>query len=251
MKSGKSYLAFFLVILLQPALGADPPRLAPGEYRGTFSLTVYAGSDSAFILQNGVVFTFVDTGSINGMPLFPDSGQYSCYGIASPYNPPDGGGIYRVTPDSIHLIDLAFHTAEFDWTLILKGSFGINFRSDSLIITQKDTNRHRYRYMNLARQITAVAKHSLSQPDGWNLFQNYPNPFNPSTILNFQVGSVTEVSIDVFDLLGRRVDNLIHERLQAGVYSVPWNGSAHSSGIYLCRIVAGSFTKTIKLNLVR
>ena len=251
MKLGISTLAFFLLILFQPVLAADPPRLAPGEYRGTFALTVYAGTDSALIVKNGVVLTFVDTGSINGITLYPDSGQYNCSGISSLYNPPGGGGIYHVTPDSIHLVDLAFHNAEFDWTLILNGAFGINFRPDSLIITQNDTKRHRYRYMNLARQITAVPSRSLFQPDGWNLFQNYPNPFNPQTTISFQVGSATNVSIEVFDLLGRQVASLIHERIPAGVYSVPWNGYSYTSGIYFCRIVAGNFRKTIKLDLVR
>ena len=224
-------------------------RLTPGTYVGNFFCTFYAGTDSAITISNSVTFTFVDTGSYNGYTLFPDSGWYHCYGGG--LNPPSGGGIYHVTSDSIILSDRVAHTADFDWTLILNGAFSIQFRTDSLIMKQNDTKFLRYRYINLALQTTGVTKYTSSIARKWDIFQNFPNPFNPTTTITFEIGSKSEVTLVVFDLLGQQVATLLHGRFTAGVHSVLWNASAYSSGIYLCRIVAGDFTKTTKLALTK
>jgi hypothetical protein len=115
----------------------SPESLKPGEYLGTIAVTFNVGSDSAFVVQNGVTFTF------------NDSGWYTCRG-ENVLNPPAGGGSYKIEGDSLYLTDQAAHLAFFDWTLILNGAFHIQSRPDSLIFTQDDIQHRRYRYINLA-----------------------------------------------------------------------------------------------------
>jgi subtilisin family serine protease len=83
------------------------------------------------------------------------------------------------------------------------------------------------------------------------LQQNYPNPFNPSTNINYQLPIKNFVSIKVFDILGREVSNLVNQEIPAGNYSVSFDGSRLSSGIYFYRIKSGSFTQTRKMILMK
>jgi glucuronoarabinoxylan endo-1,4-beta-xylanase len=88
-------------------------------------------------------------------------------------------------------------------------------------------------------------------PVGFSLVQNYPNPFNPSTNIRIELPQASQVSLRVYDMLGREVSELVNERRDAGVHEVKFDGSELSSGVYLYRLQAGSFTQTRKLLLVR
>jgi hypothetical protein len=85
----------------------------------------------------------------------------------------------------------------------------------------------------------------------YHLDQNYPNPFNPSTTFSFTLPSRSFVSLKVFDLIGREVENLLSEEMQAGKHYRRWNASEFPSGIYFYRIQAGSFSETRKLVLLK
>ena len=88
-------------------------------------------------------------------------------------------------------------------------------------------------------------------PAEYNLSQNYPNPFNPETIINYQLTMNNYVTIKVYDILGREVATLVNEEKPAGKYSLNFDASKLSSGIYFYRIKAGSFTQTRKMILLR
>lgn len=87
---------------------------------------------------------------------------------------------------------------------------------------------------------------------------NYPNPFNPSTQIKYTVGGTggsglgaSKIRLVVYDLLSKEVAVLVNERKQPGSYEVTWDASGLSSGVYLCRMQAGSFVDTKRLLLVR
>ncbi len=88
-------------------------------------------------------------------------------------------------------------------------------------------------------------------PDRFSLSQNYPNPFNPNTVIKFQVTSLSDVKIAVFDILGREVATLVNEQLQPGTYEVDWDGSNFSSGVYYYKLSAGDFVETKKMVLIK
>ncbi|MCK6620086.1 MAG: FG-GAP repeat protein [Calditrichaceae bacterium] len=88
-------------------------------------------------------------------------------------------------------------------------------------------------------------------PAGYQLFQNYPNPFNPTTTIRFSLPRREHVTLKIFDLLGRKVATPVEGNLEPGEYSVVFDGSGLSSGVYFYRLEAGSFAAQKKLILVR
>ena len=88
-------------------------------------------------------------------------------------------------------------------------------------------------------------------PATFALEQNYPNPFNPATTVKFQIPNTEMVSINVYDISGRKVAEVMNTQLEAGYYSVNFNASVLPSGVYLYRITAGEFTDVKKMTLLK
>ena len=88
-------------------------------------------------------------------------------------------------------------------------------------------------------------------PTGYSLSQNYPNPFNPATNIKFAIPQAGFVKLTVFNMLGREVETLVNENLNAGTYNADWNASSYSSGVYFYKVQAGEFTDTRKMILVK
>ena len=88
-------------------------------------------------------------------------------------------------------------------------------------------------------------------PKDFSLSQNYPNPFNPTTNVEFQVSSLEFVTLKVLDVLGREVATLVNEERQPGTYTVRWDASGYPSGVYFCRMQAGSVVETKKMVLTK
>ena len=88
-------------------------------------------------------------------------------------------------------------------------------------------------------------------PVSYSLSQNYPNPFNPETQINYSIPSKQFVSIKVFDMLGRQVAQLVNGVNEAGNYSITFNGSGLSSGIYYYKMESESFVETKRMVLVK
>ena len=103
---------------------------------------------------------------------------------------------------------------------------------------------------------TAGLEMSEGQPRNFELESNYPNPFNSGTVIPFSLSSATEVHLQVFDVLGRPVVNLVVGRLQIGRYRVNWEGrdaggQSVSAGIYFYRLNSGKRAESRKMTLVR
>jgi hypothetical protein len=99
---------------------------------------------------------------------------------------------------------------------------------------------------------TAIAPDPGSAlPGRFALGQNYPNPFNPATNVEFSLPSTTTVQLKVYNLLGQEVATLVNGTLGAGTHTARFDASHLSSGIYLYRLVAGSFVSTMKMVLLK
>jgi hypothetical protein len=112
--------------------------------------------------------------------------------------------------------------------------------------TVRDSADKRY-----ARVFTSVKQVSPGVPENSMLLQNYPNPFNPGTVIEFQLHHAGEVSLKVYDVLGREVAVLANGTLNAGTYRVPFDGRQLASGIYYYRLVTGSFTDSKHMLLLK
>ncbi|KAA3604309.1 MAG: T9SS C-terminal target domain-containing protein [Calditrichaeota bacterium] len=90
----------------------------------------------------------------------------------------------------------------------------------------------------------------------FELAQNFPNPFNPTTTLQFQVAKDSRVSLKIYNILGKEVKTLVNKLKVAGSYSVEWDGLNNqnipvSTGVYFAKIQAGSFSKIVKMSLLK
>jgi hypothetical protein len=85
----------------------------------------------------------------------------------------------------------------------------------------------------------------------FDLAQNYPNPFNPTTKIKYQIPEQVFVTIKVYDVLGKEIASLVNEEKLNGNYEVEFIGEGLASGIYYYRIIAGEFTQTRKMILLK
>jgi hypothetical protein len=118
--------------------------------------------------------------------------------------------------------------------------------------------------------MSGVWKRSLSEligiknntnriPHSFYLSQNYPNPFNPSTNIKFDIPKSSFVQLTIYDALGKEITKLVNKELKPGSYSVDFNGSDYSSGVYFYKIIVSdpetssgySFTETKRMILAK
>jgi len=102
-----------------------------------------------------------------------------------------------------------------------------------------------FEYHNLSSEV------NVGVPSEFALSQNYPNPFNPSTKIDYDIATDGNVSVVLFDMSGREVAKLVNDFKPAGYYTVSFNASNLSSGMYFYRISANNFSQTKKMVLVK
>ncbi len=93
-------------------------------------------------------------------------------------------------------------------------------------------------------------------PEKFALHQNYPNPFNPSTRIEFDLPSQTQIRLIVYDIMGRQVSTILKESMVPGYHRIVWNGRDRRglqvpSGIYIARLVTEEYSKSIKMVLMK
>jgi hypothetical protein len=104
----------------------------------------------------------------------------------------------------------------------------------------------------LTNQLTGVIERQQNGiPDKFALEQNYPNPFNPSTTISYQLPTQSNVTLKVFDVLGREIETLVNGVEEPGYKSVMFDASRLSSGIYYYQLRAGKDIETKRLLLLR
>jgi len=89
-------------------------------------------------------------------------------------------------------------------------------------------------------------------PESFKLHNNFPNPFNPSTQIRYDVPRVSSVRVDIFNMLGQRVATLVNQdQHQTGSFTITFDASNLSSGVYIARMVTGSNTMIQKMTLIK
>jgi hypothetical protein len=153
----------------------------------------------------------------------------------------DGYGVYLSTNNGAN------------WVLKNDGFVNPNLRAYSLCIFNNyifaGTDYSAYR--RLLSEVIGINPISNEIPAKFSLSQNYPNPFNPVTKIKFSLPKSSYVKIFVYDALGRVIDKLVNEQLNAGTYEVDWNAEKYSSGIYYYKLSAGDYSETMKMILLK
>jgi len=108
-----------------------------------------------------------------------------------------------------------------------------------------------YKYEVYNTNIPTSIRGDVSVPLGFDLKQNYPNPFNPQTSIEFELKKESDVSLSVYDVLGRKISTLIEKHALPGNHKVEFNGANLSSGNYFYQLKADGKTTTKKMSVVK
>lgn len=153
-----------------------------------------------------------------------------------------------------HNWSTAAESANNENTLILESNRIANLYLQEFAARYKESGGKDTITVNVKEERNAI-------PSEYSLSQNYPNPFNPSTHFQFSVPATVNasagnnaselISLKIYDVLGKEIGVLLHERMNPGTYTIDWNASAFASGIYFVRFQAGSFSAIRKLVLMK
>ena len=103
----------------------------------------------------------------------------------------------------------------------------------------------------LADVQTDIDEFGLTVPLAYSLSQNYPNPFNAKTSIRYELPEYSEVNIEVYDILGKRVSVIQDGFKQAGYHSATWNAENMASGMYFYKLQAGDYSESKKMLLLK
>ena len=224
-------------------LGYDLGRSASPDYAPTFYANflkaVYQGDKASTSTYSGVL----------GTEFFPLSGTFgSVYPEDYPdYFLPTGGAVAA-------LMYNATQTAAIQFNGIFPGGmYPGNLVYVGFAVETIGSAAERAALIGRAIEwffYTSVPSND-QVPAQWALEQNFPNPFNPSTRLTVSVAERRLTTVTVFDVLGRNVGMLMNEVKDPGTYTLHFDGSQLASGVYYCRMQAGSFVETRKMILMK
>ncbi|MCZ7609241.1 MAG: T9SS type A sorting domain-containing protein [Ignavibacterium sp.] len=157
-----------------------------------------------------------------------------------------GGGTQTIQPNQSYDLTIQYTPTTGDSTAILN----INCAEIGTLSTIYLIGN------NFNQPVDVEEKPEEILPEGFALYQNYPNPFNPSTTIRYTIpldaGSETqEVSLKVYDVLGNEIATLVNDEKESGNYTVEFNASYLSSGVYFYQLKAGDFVQTRKMLLAK
>lgn len=104
---------------------------------------------------------------------------------------------------------------------------------------------------NGGEPLTAVEPVESNSPREFAITGNYPNPFNPETNIKFRTAVTGNIQINVYDISGKLVEELMNRNLAAGEHEIKWNAARYSSGIYFCRMTTEKESYMHKMVLVK
>ncbi len=205
------------------------------EYNGE---TSPFASELALSYQSGMVDTITSKSSmLNKDFTQTENLKDGTYKLAMAHSSPpkDNGTVIHLR---IHLKD---GVEKDDQSLFSLEKFGFN---------QYDLTGH------FDEVVTSIASEMTETPDKFKLESNYPNPFNPATKITYQVPVKSDVTITLYNALGRQVTTLVDKTQKPGRYTAEWNARNRASGVYLYRISASGpdgrhFEETRKMMLVK
>jgi hypothetical protein len=174
----------------------------------------------------------------------------------SPFRPV--GLVYAVSladlnnDGSAEIIFLSSQTSYETYLHVLELS-GIPFNTENFPWPMTSHDRYRTNQYGFIPPDEPVGIQPVSNivPEKFELHQNYPNPFNPTTTIRFDVSVSGNVSLKVYDVLGREVAVLADEYLRAGRYERVFSAEELSSGVYLYTLRAGEIEKTLRMVVVK
>lgn len=219
-----------------------------GMYTGTFNFslsgdTIVYGAAGETLYGNGeFVNVSDDTALIRAVRVTENipTGWGSSICIDVCYSPDTDTAIFYLPPRDTQTYTMYFYTTT------TPGNGSVRMRFENVNITNNRFVQRFYASTSLSGIV------NLNETPGeYKLSQNYPNPFNPETVIKYRIPNSSNVSIKVFNALGKEVAILVNENQDAGAYSVNFDGSNFSSGLYYYILEAGEFLETKRMILLK
>ncbi len=239
------------------------PALAGDEYSVDLSASTEAANINFTLLDDGT--TLADTLNsemVFTMHLKNNSEETVTFDLVRTENDLPGDWTSSLCFDACFapFVDSVSTTSEFASTPFAPGEereisvhvFPMTNEGTGTVSVKVKPSNQPENYTELTFSATASltsVKQISAQPEEYLLLQNYPNPFNPSTVIGFSIKEAGFTSVEVYNILGKKVATLVNSSLEAGNYKVDFNASAIASGVYIYRITSGSFTQTRKMIL--
>jgi hypothetical protein len=174
---------------------------------------------------------YTGTGNISSYPIFADT-NYILANNSPCIDAGDSTSIYNDPVDSAHT-----GFAKFPSKGTLRNDIGAYGGQNSNLLS--------------GTSVIGIRYTDITVPDGYNLIGNFPNPFNPSTTIKFSVPKQSIVSLNIYDVTGRLIENLFSSEISGGNYEIMWDASCFSSGLYFVRMESGSYNKAIRMTLLK
>ncbi len=197
----------------------DVSLIPTGMAGGNISGKILTGTDS--VLNYSLVYAIDSSDSVVSTSISKDDGSYIIQSLPEGYYTIKAGKVgYSTTPypEKIN-IDLK--------------------------------NRPSVSNVNIVISVTGIEAKINTMPASNKLFQNYPNPFNPVTTIRYELLKGSNVRLDIYNILGEKISELINTYQKPGIYKVDWNAKNFASGVYLYTIEAGEFRDSKKLILLK
>jgi len=189
----------------------------------------------------------------------------SDFPMANPYDESyNGSGDVFVTQVSHAGNSLTFSTylggsgADYGYGIAIDGSGGTyitgeTYSTDFPMVNPYDGSFNGWQDVFITKLDipTGIKEDEYALPEKTSLLGNYPNPFNASTNISYSLSVVSDVVLEIYDLLGRKIETTYFMDHLPGNHTAVWNASAYSSGIYFYRITAGNYTETKKMVLLK
>ena len=170
------------------------------------------------------------------------------------FNFSNGGELIRLFNDSEALIDQVQYDDEGEWPSAPDGTGPTLELKDPDLdnsLVSSWTSSSGYGTPGELNSILTSNEPELTTPKVFALSQNYPNPFNPSTSISYSIAQPGMVKLEVFDLLGQKVADLLNEVQTAGTHEIIFDASAIPSGIYIYRLTSNGQSTLRKMTLIK
>jgi hypothetical protein len=196
-----------------------------------------------------------DAVSIYGATVIKNASQWEMYYLGASFTDTDGI-CYATSPDGISWTKHAGNPIFTFW----EDPAVINILEMPSAVIHNDTCFLYYDYgtidagIGLATAINppgAIENIFENYTRDFILYPNYPNPFNPITVISYHLAVSSNVEINIYNTLGKKVATLVSEKKQAGQHQVTWDASGQASGVYFYQLKAGRFSQTKKLLFIQ
>jgi len=238
------------------------PTFVPTYHAVNNSGTIYWTQSRTLYVNNNIFNVDVRVFGINGPA---GSGEIS----GGVYSAPPSNGlkdafVYAMIGNDFKGFGMSLTGGAYDANNLPQGSYRLicdrmGYRSAERYEILGSSNLDSINFYLVNINVIGIEPNGTQIPSSYKLEQNYPNPFNPVTNIKMDIPKAANVRLIIYDMLGREIEILINQQLNAGSYRLSWNAVKYSSGIYFYRIIASEpssgsgqvFTDTRKMILVK